>query len=182
MCRGHIGAGRRCSRCYRTTPRRFQLPIVFAVGGDPVGSIQTGVLSNLLSASRLNVLIQSATRYGEANVYTAEDLLGDVHKGVWKELVTHQPITVWRRNLQKTYVESLISILNPAGAPAGLAPGLVLFFGPNTKNTDLPSIVRAELSELRGQIRESLPMMTDRLSKYHLEDLDERLRRALDPK
>jgi hypothetical protein len=151
-------------------------------GSDPVGSMQTGVLSSLLSASRLNVLIQSATRFGDGNVYTVEDLVGDTHKGVWKELVTHQPITVWRRNLQKTYVESLIAILSPAGPPSGIPPGLVIFFGPNTRNTDLPSIVRAELGGLRAQIQASLPMTTDRLSKYHLEDLAERIQRALNPR
>jgi hypothetical protein len=111
-----------------------------------------------------------------------EDLLGDAHKGIWKELVTHQAITMRRRNLQKTYVESLISILSPAAAPSGLAPGLAIFFGPNTRNTDLPSIARAELSELRAQIQAGLPLMTDRLSKYHLQDLVERIRRALEPK
>ncbi len=151
-------------------------------GSDPVGSIQTGALSSLLSATRLNVLVQSEERYGETNVYTAEDLLSDAHKGIWKELVTHQPVTMRRRNLQKTYVESLISILSPAGAPTGISPGLILLFGPNTKNTDLPSIVRAELSELRTQIQANLPMMTDRLSRYHLQDLAERIRRALDPR
>ena len=124
----------------------------------------------------------SSTRFGDGNVYAVEDLLGDLHKGIWKELGTHQPITVWRRNLQKTYVESLISILNPAGPPSGISPGLVIFFGPNTRNTDLPSIVRAELVELRAQIQASLPMTTDRLSKYHLEDLAERIRRALNPR
>jgi hypothetical protein len=151
-------------------------------GSDPVGSMQTGALSSLLSASRLNVLIESATRFGDRNVYTVEDLLGDTHKGIWKELVTHQPITVWRRNLQKTYVESLIAILSPAGPPSGVPAGLIIFFGPNTRNTDLPSIVRAELGGLRVQIQGSLPMMTDRLSKYHLEDLAERIQRALNPR
>jgi hypothetical protein len=151
-------------------------------GGDPVGSIQTGVMSSLFSASRLNTLLLSSNRFGEAHVYTVEDLIGDAHKGVWKELVTHQPVTVWRRNLQKTYVEALISILNPAAPPSGLPAGLAIFFGPNTKNTDLPSIVRAELSGLRSQIQASEPFMTDRMSRYHLQDLVERIRRALDPK
>jgi hypothetical protein len=150
-------------------------------GGDPVGSIQTGVLSSLLSASRMNSLLQSASRYGESKVYSVEDLLSDTHKGIWKELTTHQPISAWRRNLQKTYVESLISILNPASPPSGFG-GLVLFFGPNTKNTDLPSIARAELSGLRTQILANEAATTDRLSRYHLQDLAERIRRALDPK
>jgi hypothetical protein len=151
-------------------------------GGDPVGSIQTGALGSLLSVSRMNTLVQSGLRFGETNVYSVEDLLGDVHKGIWKELVTHQAISVWRRNLQKTYVESLLSILNPAAPPSGISSGLVLLFGPNTKNTDLPSIVRAELVALRAQIVSNLPLTTDRLSKYHLQDLAERLRRVLEPR
>jgi len=135
-----------------------------------------------LSASRLNSLLQSANRFGEGRVYTVEELLTDTHKGVWKELTTYQPITAWRRNLQKTYVESLLTILNPTAPPSGFPSGLILFFGPNTKNTDLPSIARAEISALRAQILASLPATTDRLSKYHLQDLAERIRRALDPK
>jgi hypothetical protein len=150
-------------------------------GGDPVGSIQTGVLSSLLSASRMNNLLQSAGRYGEGKVYSVEDLLNDTHKGIWKELTTHQPISAWRRNLQKTYVESLISILTPSSPPSGFG-GLVLLFGPNTKNTDLPSIARAELSGLRTQILANEAATTDRLGRYHLQDLAERIRRALDPK
>jgi len=151
-------------------------------GGDPVGTIQTGVLSSLLSASRMNTLLQSANRFGDTKVYTVEDLLADTHKGVFKELTNHQPITAWRRNLQKTYVESLISILNPASPPSGIPGALIFFFGPNTKNTDLPSIARAELSDLRNQLLASIPVTTDRLSRYHLQDLAERIRRALNPK
>lgn len=150
-------------------------------GGDPVGGIQTGVLSSLLSASRMNSLLQSANRYGERKVYSVEDLLSDVDKGIWKELTTHQPISAWRRNLQKTYVGSLVSILNPAPPPSGFG-GFILLFGPNTKNTDLPSIARAELLGLRTRILVNESAETDRLSRYHLQDLAERIRRALDPK
>jgi Met-zincin/Domain of unknown function (DUF5117)/Domain of unknown function (DUF5118) len=150
-------------------------------GGDPIGPIQTGVLSSLFSASRLNSLLQSANRYGEARVYTVDDLLDDVRAGIWKELTTHKPIDVWRRNLQKTYIESLISVTNPS-TPSVNLPGLVLFFGPNIKNTDLPSIAKAELSELRSRILAAIPLTTDRLSKYHLLDIADRIRKALDPK
>ena len=149
--------------------------------GDPIGSIQTGVLGSLLSSSRLNTLLQSADRYGDTRVYTVEDLLQDIRKGIWKELDTHQPVDVYRRNLQKTYVESLISIVNPATAPLG-GPGLILFFGPNTRNTDLPSIAKAELFSLRSHILITLPAITDRMTKYHLQDLADRIRKALDPK
>jgi hypothetical protein len=61
-------------------------------------------------------------------------------------------------------------------------PGLVLFFGPNIKNTDLPSIAKAELSALRSRILTAIPLTADRLSKYHLLDIADRIRKALDPK
>jgi uncharacterized protein DUF4953/uncharacterized protein DUF5117/uncharacterized protein DUF5118 len=149
--------------------------------GDPVGSIQTGVLSSLLSASRLNTLLQSADRYGDSRVYTVEDLLQDIRKGIWKELDTHQPVDVYRRNLQKTYVESLISIISPPSHASG-GPGLILFFGPNTRDTDIPSIGKAELASLRSRILINLPAITDRMTRYHLQDLADRIRKALDPK
>ena len=148
--------------------------------GDPVGPIQTSVLSSLLSASRMNMLLQSADRFGDAHVYTVSDLLADTRKEIWKELSTHRPIDEHRRNLQKTYAESLISIISGSAPSSGT--GLFVFFGPNTKNTDLPSIVRAELIGLRSRIAAAIPATTDQLSKYHLQDLAERIRQALYPK
>jgi len=148
--------------------------------GDPVGSVQTGVLGSLLSSSRLNNLLQSTNRYGAVKAYTVDDLLDDTRKGVWKELVTHKAIDVYRRNLQKTYVESLISIINPATPP--VTGGIMILFGPNTKNTDLPSIARAELTGLRNSLLAAIPLTADRLSKYHLQDLADRIRQALNPK
>lgn len=168
-----------------TTPRwlldtAILYKISSPVSGDPVGSIQTGVLGSLLSSSRLNTLMLSSGRYGETRTYTVENLLADLHRSIWKELTTHQPIEVYRRNLQKTYVESLISILSPA-SPVVSAPGITLFFGPNTRNTDLPSIARAELASLRSQIEAAIPSESDKLSKYHLVDLASRIKKALDP-
>jgi hypothetical protein len=150
------------------------------ISGDPVGSIQMGVLGSLLSSSRLNTLLLSSNRYGNAHTYTVENLLADLRRSIWKELATHQTIDVYRRNLQKTYVESLISILTPA-TPAVNAPGLTIFFGPNTKNTDLPSIAKAELASLRSQIEAAIPSTTDKLSRYHLVDVAGRIKKVLNP-
>ena len=148
--------------------------------GDPIGSIQTSVLGSLLSSSRLNTLLQSTDRYGDIRTYTVENLLTDLRRSIWKELATHQTIDVYRRNLQKTYVESLITVITPATTSMG-GPGLTLFFGPNTKNTDLPSIAKAELASLRSQIQAAIPATTDKLSKYHLVDLADRIKKVLNP-
>lgn len=171
-----------------TTPRWLMVDSILnkissPSSGDPVSPIQTGVLSNLLSTNRLNSLLLSANRYGQTNVYTVEDLLGDVRKGVWSELDTHRPTDPWRRALQKTYVESLIAASGAsAGGSSSNFQGLVIFFGPNTKNTDLPSIAKAELTRLRQKLLAAIPLTTDTLTKYHLEDLAQRIRLALNPK
>ncbi len=152
-------------------------------GGDPVGSIQISALNSLLSSNRMNNMLQSASRFGEAKVYTVEDMLADTRKEIWKELSTHQPIDVYRRNLQKTYAEALITIISPAPASGGAPGGMTISFGGGgSKNTDLTSIARAELVALRSRIVAAIPGTTDRLSKYHLQDLAERIRQALDPK
>jgi Met-zincin/Domain of unknown function (DUF5117)/Domain of unknown function (DUF5118) len=149
-------------------------------GGDPVGAIQNAVLGSLLSSSRLNTLLLSADRYGDARVYTIDDLLTDLRRNIWKELATHHAIDVYRRNLQKTYVESLITIVNPSMPSMG-SQGLMLLFGPNTKNTDLPSIAKAELTSLRSQLQAAIPLTTDRSTRYHLTDLADRIRKVLNP-
>jgi hypothetical protein len=150
--------------------------------GDPITSIQTNALSSLISSSRLNSLLLAASRYGEKKVYTVEELLRDVRKGVWGELTTHKPTDPWRRALQKAYVESLIGMVNSPGGGSGGFSGFTIFFGPSTRNTDLPSIARAELTDLREKIVAALPATTDKLTKYHLQDLAQRIKLALNPK
>ena len=71
---------------------------------------------------------------------------------------------------------------HPSGGGGSGFQGLVIFFGPNTRNTDLPSIAKAELTRLRGQLLAAVPGTTDKLTKYHLEDLAQRIRLALNPK
>lgn len=153
------------------------------VTADMVSSIQANTINSLLGASRLNRLAISNTRFG-GNTYQVDEMLNDVKKGVWSELTTKKPTDVYRRNLQKAYVDALANILNPP-APAqiqGLPASLAALLTVNVKNTDIPSIVRAHLTALRNDIIAAIPGTTDKLTKYHLQDVSERIKRALDPK
>ncbi len=155
------------------------------VNNDPVASIQANVINNLFSAGRLNRLAINSTRFGAANTYQPDELLDDVKKGVWSELASKKPVDSYRRNLQKLYTDDLINILNPPPAPSiqGLPAALAaLLAGTSVKDTDIPSIVRAHLTALRNDILAAIPGTTDKLSRYHLLDVSERIRRALDPK
>jgi hypothetical protein len=151
---------------------------------ENVINTQTGVLQSLLSGGRLFRLSVMENRYGKKVGYSPDELVTDLEKGLWKELGQAAAIDPYRRNLQKQYVESLISLMNPAppAVPANLPRGLLLFFGVDTRNTDIPSIARAHLTALRKRILAAVPATSDSLSRYHLQDVAERIRQALEPR
>jgi hypothetical protein len=151
---------------------------------EMVANTQSSVLSSLLSSSRLFRMEVMSDRFGKLIVYNPDDLVTDLEKGIWKELGSNQAIDPFRRNLQKQYVDILISLMNPTQPiiPAGLPRGLVIFFGADIKNTDIPSIARSHLTTLHNRILASVNLSADKLSKYHLQDIAERIKQALNPK
>jgi hypothetical protein len=151
---------------------------------ENVASVQANTLNSLLSSSRLFRLNTCTIRFGSENTYTVDELLDDVRKDIWTELSNKKPIDVYRRNLQKAHAEALINLLSPPQItlPAGFPRNLTILFGGDIKNTDIPSIVRAQLISLRNQINSAIPGTTDKLSKYHLQDVSERIKEALNPK
>jgi len=149
------------------------------ISSEMVSNVQTGILNSLLSAQRLNRMAASSNRFGTAHTYPMDKMLDDVKKGVWSELSSHKVIDGYRRNLQKAYVEALIALLNPV-------PSVNPFGGSsrdvNTKNTDVTSVARAQLVALKTQINSAIPATTDKMSKYHLQDVSDRIKKTLDPK
>lgn len=155
--------------------------IASPTANERVQSIQTTTLNNLLDGGRLYRLVAAGNRFG-AGTYAIDEMMDDVRKGVWSELSSKKTIDAYRRNLQKAYAEKLIALLSPtapqvSGLPAAFAAALV-----DTKNTDVTSVARGQLRTLQSEINAAIPGTTDRLSKYHLQDVAERIRRALDPK
>src|SRR5262249_51832610 len=103
------------------------------------------------------------------------------------ELATKKPINVYRRNLQKAYVDMLDHLLNPKEQQATLMPG-----GgrgpvdmPQTKASDISdagSVIRAHLTALKREITAAIAGTTDLMSKYHLQDVARMIDNALNPK
>jgi hypothetical protein len=150
-----------------------------------ISNTQGGVLNSLLSSSRLFRMEVMSDRFGKSTVYGPDDMITDLEKGLWKELGTPQnAIDPFRRNLQKQYVDIMISLMNPSqpSLPAGLPRGLIILFGPDVKNTDIPSIARGHLTALRTRMVTAANTSADKISKYHLQDMAERIRQALSPK
>lgn len=153
-------------------------------GVNVVGGRQEVILSRLLSTSTFAKLIQGEAANGAAS-YTMSDLLNDLKNGIWSELYAKKPIDVYRRNLQKSFVERIGAIINPPANPsAGGFGGITISFGPSIdpKKSDMISVLKGTLRQLRSDINAAIPTTTDRMTKYHLQDVSERIARILDPK
>ena len=149
---------------------------------ETISDLQDAALNSLLSAQRLDRLIISGNRTN--NPYTIDELFSDVEKGIWGELSTGKSIDNYRRNLQKSYVEHMISLLNPQAAQAITINGtrIALPGGDDPSRSDIPSVVRANLVSLRTKIKAAIPTAKDNMTRYHLQDLVERINEALEPK
>jgi hypothetical protein len=149
---------------------------------DAVSSAQEGTLSSLVSASRINRMQAATERFGSDKAYSALEMLTDLQNGIFSELRTKTATDSYRRSLQKSYVEKLNNILNPPATialPAGFGG---LGGSANLSRSDAPSIARAQLMTLRTQLTTAIPTTTDRMTRIHLIDLQEMIKKALDPK
>lgn len=163
--------------------------ILSKTGGNPlvtIGNLQDRVLGSLISANTFNKLIQ-AEAIGGNKAYKMTDLLGDLKKGIWSELNDKKAIDVYRRNLQKAYVNNMVALLTPPEQPTGAAAtlGALLMGSPSSVNlnkSDIISVVKAHLASLKNEINAAKTVIPDPMTKYHLQDLAQRIDEALNPK
>ncbi len=146
--------------------------------------IQNNVLGRLVSNNTLNKLFRYEAS-GEKNAYTASEMMSDLRKGIWSELASRRPIDIYRRNLQKAFVEQLAGNLKSDAMPGvSVTAGRGGFNLPSdySRTTDAISIVKAQLRQLQSEIRVALPAYKDAASRAHLQDVVERITEVLDPK
>jgi hypothetical protein len=166
-----------------TTPVWLLDKNLFALtgSGDPdvIILLQSAVLNKLLNGMTLDKLVEFEA-YDPQKAYTATEMLNDLKKGIWAELDGTKTIDLYRRNLQKLYVEKLIALVKPAPASAPMnqsmpAPEL-------SKVNDASSIVKGQIRTLAADIKKALPAVKDISTRLHLQDVHDRLMDALDPK
>ncbi len=148
-------------------------------GTSIVSQVQDAVISRLLSTRILGKLSDAEAMLGNST-YQVTELLADLKKGIFTELTTAKPVDIYRRNLQKSYVSSLISLLAPLTTTM-MSNGNMISSGGLSDKADARSVIRAYLTGLRAEISGSAARSTDNMTKYHLQDLAERINKALNP-
>jgi hypothetical protein len=131
------------------------------------------ILNILLGNARLERLVNTAALAGKnEKPYTLSEMSAELRRGIWSELDAAPVKTdVYRRNLQRAYIELLGTKLNPPpwSPPPGLPPGFVLMPPPPLAG-EARAIIRAELADLDASLARALPKASDRETKAHLQD------------
>ena len=102
------------------------------------------------------------------------------------EIKNKQAIDVYRRNLQKLYINRLIEIIKPPAPVVAVvaAPGGRRAGGQARElaETDAISAAKGQLRMINDMIKAAIPATTDTMTSYHLQDLSDRITVALNPK
>jgi Met-zincin/Domain of unknown function (DUF5117)/Domain of unknown function (DUF5118) len=143
--------------------------------------VQEGALARMLSTTTMNKMLNAEAALGNV-AYTVNDLLSDLKQTVFTELSTRKPIDIYRRNLQKAYVERLGALINPPPVS-----GITFTFGNatpqlDTKKSDILSFLKGNAKELKALADAASASSADKATKYHLQDISDRLGKILNPK
>ena len=148
---------------------------------ERVRGLQARTLNNILDAGRMARMIENETLNGAAASYTLVNMMRDVRKGVWNEIYTGRSIDTYRRNLQRAHLDRLDYLLNKAKDQKGANKGYRKRSGININQSDVKSIARGELKRLQRDAK-AASRRGNTLTRYHLQDVVDRIDLILDPK
>ena len=150
-------------------------------GVNSLSTIQDATLTNLFGTAKLQRMIETQATYKDA--YSIDNLYNDLKTSIFSEVKAGTPISVYRRNLQKLFVDKLISILKPT--PAAPTANAVRGFGnstpsPDPKRTDIYSVTLGVLGQLQKELKKGAKSSNDAMTRYHLEDCANRIKQVFE--
>ena len=147
---------------------------------DTFRSVQARVLNNILDPQRLARLIEYDIRSDIS--YSPYEFMDDVRASVWSELNDGSDISVYRRNLQRAYLERLEELMTEElpSIPARFRERIG-WTQVNVSQSDIRPMVREQLENLQADAQRAVNRTSDRATVVHLKDVDRRIENILDP-
>jgi hypothetical protein len=148
---------------------------------ERIRGLQVGIVNRILDFARLQRLIESEAKQGKL-AYSMGEMFNDLHTSVWTELSSSSPIDVYRRNLQRGYIERLEYLMTQEPQPI---PSRFRSFIERTEvlvaQSDIRPFVRGELIGLKKEIMGTINGIKDEPTRLHLQDVLERIEKILNP-
>lgn len=123
-------------------------------------SLQSGVLARLINKNTLNKMSENEILNGK-KAYTSAQMFNDLKKVIWSNLGQSD---IYKRNMQKAYVENLINLLDKKGNADKNASGK------RPAYSEAPAIAHGQLTELK-RLATSAASMTSGTAKGHYQNL-----------
>ena len=152
----------------------------FSGSVERVRGLQARTVNNILNPGRMARMIENETMNG-SNAYTLVSMMSDLRRGVWSELYNGRSIDTYRRNLQRAHLDRLDYLLNKAKNQRGANFGYFKQSGININQSDVKSVARGELKRLQRDAK-AASYKGNTLTRYHLQDVVDRIDTILDPK
>ena len=139
---------------------------------------QVTVLNNLLEPSRLARLIEYD--YREVDTYSPFEFMDDLRESIWSEVYDNSEVSVYRRNLQRAYLEQMESLMTDE-LPS-VSAQFRRFLGMtqvNVSQSDIRPVVREQLEILKTDVNRT--NSRDRATRIHFSDVEQRIDNILNP-
>ena len=155
--------------------------IEFAGITNRIRSLQSSNLNNLLDFGRLARMIENEALNG-LDAYTLKEMMNDLKNGVWFELKNNAKIDIYRRNLQKLYINRLGYIMkNEQEVRSGS------YWSNYTTRikvdvSDIRSTTLGILLNLKKELSKSIKKYSDSAIKNHLTYCIGLINNALNPR
>ena len=114
-------------------------------------------------------------RFGKEKIYTVDEFMTDLNKGLFAELQTRQSVDSYKRFIQKQAVGYMLQI---AQAGDKLPDGKT----DNLTTTDVPVVMRSHLRNILVQCKAATPSYTDPVMVAHLKYMSQKIDSYLNPK
>ena len=155
--------------------------IEFAGVLDRMRRTQTGTLNRLLTFDRLARISENEALNGN-KAYTMIQMMTELRRGIWSELYSTKTIGIYRRNLQRAYIDRLAYLMTESQEPL---TGAARRYSNQTRvlvsQSDIRAVSRAQLVNLRTAISNRLSSASDQSTRYHLQESMVRIDNILDP-
>ncbi len=126
--------------------------------------LQNRQLNSILSGNRLTRMMNAEVT--QKDFYAPVEMIGDLRKGIFSEVYKTKNVDIFRRNLQKSFIERMSTLMQAK----------------SVTNTDAFSIIRGELTTLKSLLKSASNRAVNKITKYHYKDCIVRIDNILDPK
>ena len=130
---------------------------------NDIEDLQHKTVRSLINTIATKLTAERLT-FGDSLSYTPEDVLADLHHCIWGCLAEGKPMDAWRRDLQKTYVHSVI--------------GHLIAGDPSFRENDFGSLAQADLRQLKKEVGAALLHYTGGEDQAHLQSVLQTIRLA----